>query len=80
VRRCRFFPSCSEYALQAFESKGFWKGLGFGLLRILKCHPWHPGGFDPVHCMTSSPAFIGGAAMHNISLDPPPALVGDDGN
>jgi uncharacterized protein len=45
---CRFSPSCSCYMMEALEKKGFWKGLGLGLVRILKCHPFHPGGFDPV--------------------------------
>lgn len=45
---CRFSPSCSEYMLQAIEKKGIGQGLHLGLRRILRCHPWHPGGFDPV--------------------------------
>ena len=48
VRRCRFYPSCSEYMLEALEAKGLFAGLGTGILRILKCHPWHPGGYDPL--------------------------------
>ncbi|MDO9080617.1 MAG: membrane protein insertion efficiency factor YidD [Desulfuromonadales bacterium] len=45
---CRFYPSCSEYALQAIQRYGPWRGLWLSLLRILKCHPFHPGGYDPV--------------------------------
>ncbi|HUJ90123.1 MAG TPA: membrane protein insertion efficiency factor YidD [Syntrophorhabdales bacterium] len=45
---CRFYPSCSAYMLEAVEKKGIFKGMMAGLLRILKCHPFHPGGFDPV--------------------------------
>jgi putative membrane protein insertion efficiency factor len=45
---CRFYPTCSSYMMEAIQKKGFWKGLLLGLLRILKCHPFHPGGFDPV--------------------------------
>lgn len=45
---CRFEPSCSEYAAQALTIHGLWKGLFFGTLRVLRCHPWHPGGYDPV--------------------------------
>jgi len=45
---CRFYPSCSTYALQAIKRYGLGKGLYLSLRRILRCHPWHPGGFDPV--------------------------------
>jgi len=44
---CRFYPSCSEYALQAVKRYGLWRGLWLSLRRILKCHPFHPGGYDP---------------------------------
>ena len=47
-RRCRFFPSCSEYAAEAVEKYGALKGAYLGLKRISRCHPWNPGGFDPV--------------------------------
>jgi putative membrane protein insertion efficiency factor len=47
-RRCRFFPSCSEYAAEAVEKHGVGKGARLALQRILRCHPWNPGGFDPV--------------------------------
>lgn len=45
---CRFYPSCSEYAVQAVKRYGPWRGLWLSLRRILKCHPFHPGGYDPV--------------------------------
>lgn len=45
---CRFYPSCSEYALQAIKLYGPWRGLWLSFRRILKCHPFHPGGYDPV--------------------------------
>jgi len=45
---CRFYPSCSCYSREAIERHGFIKGMGLTLMRIVKCHPWHPGGYDPV--------------------------------
>jgi putative membrane protein insertion efficiency factor len=45
---CRFFPTCSEYAKESFLKHGFFKGLYFSVKRLLKCHPFHPGGYDPV--------------------------------
>ena len=46
--RCRFVPSCSEYAAEAIETHGTMHGGRLALLRICRCHPFHPGGFDPV--------------------------------
>jgi len=45
---CRFYPSCSEYAYQAIVRHGPVKGLLLAVKRILRCHPFHPGGVDPV--------------------------------
>ncbi|MGV8124089.1 MAG: membrane protein insertion efficiency factor YidD [Vulcanimicrobiota bacterium] len=45
---CRFTPSCSQYALEAIEKYGFWKGLFLAVKRILRCHPFSRGGYDPV--------------------------------
>ena len=47
-RSCRFFPTCSAYALQAVDRHGAAKGLMLGVSRILRCHPFHDGGYDPV--------------------------------
>ncbi|MBP8867730.1 MAG: membrane protein insertion efficiency factor YidD [Propionivibrio sp.] len=47
-RRCRFFPSCSEYTADAVNKYGVSKGLRLGLGRICRCHPWNHGGFDPL--------------------------------
>lgn len=44
---CRFAPTCSEYAAQALAGQGFVRGSWLALRRLLKCHPFHPGGFDP---------------------------------
>lgn len=45
---CRFHPSCSEYAALAITRHGVWGGLRLSLRRVLRCHPWNPGGYDPV--------------------------------
>lgn len=45
---CRFHPTCSAYALEAIRRYGAFKGSFLSLRRVLKCHPWHPGGYDPV--------------------------------
>ncbi|THB80490.1 MAG: membrane protein insertion efficiency factor YidD [Desulfobacteraceae bacterium] len=47
-RNCRFFPSCSEYAFLAVEKHGSIKGFALAVRRIVKCHPFNPGGVDPV--------------------------------
>jgi putative membrane protein insertion efficiency factor len=46
---CRFHPTCSEYMMQAVEVHGVARGVWMGLRRLLRCHPFHEGGFDPVH-------------------------------
>lgn len=45
---CRFYPSCSCYACEAIRTHGAFKGTCLGLRRILRCHPFNPGGYDPV--------------------------------
>lgn len=47
-RSCRFSPSCSQYALEAVEKHGAIGGGILSLRRLVRCHPWHRGGFDPV--------------------------------
>ncbi|MBO9354327.1 membrane protein insertion efficiency factor YidD [Bordetella petrii] len=47
-RQCRFTPTCSAYAIQAIEQHGAWRGSWLAARRIGRCHPWSPGGHDPV--------------------------------
>ena len=47
-QQCRFLPTCSTYTIEAVQKYGVLKGLKLGLKRILRCHPAHPGGYDPL--------------------------------
>ena len=53
-RACRFQPTCSEYAAEAIETHGALRGSALAAGRILRCNPWHDGGFDPVPPIRSS--------------------------
>ncbi len=46
--RCRFYPTCSQYMIQAIERLGVARGVAMGLRRICRCHPWNEGGYDPL--------------------------------
>jgi putative membrane protein insertion efficiency factor len=48
VPSCRFYPTCSQYAIDAVSKYGIVRGIFKAILRILKCNPFHPGGYDPV--------------------------------
>ncbi len=50
--RCRFYPSCSRYAVEALKTHGFFMGIWLSLKRIIRCHPWCDGGLDPVPVRT----------------------------
>ena len=47
-QQCRFTPTCSQYAIEALQLHGSAKGLWLTIKRVLRCHPWHAGGHDPV--------------------------------
>ena len=62
--QCRFYPSCSTYSLEAVQQHGALRGGVLGARRLLKCHPWHKGGWDPV------PESIGKATYKRKRISP----------
>ncbi|MFC3853266.1 membrane protein insertion efficiency factor YidD [Salinispirillum marinum] len=63
--RCRFYPTCSSYALEALEKHGAIKGSWLAVQRIGKCHPFHPGGLDPVPEPKHSHTHSSGCTHHH---------------
>ncbi len=65
--RCRFYPSCSQYAIEALHTQTLSRSLWLIVRRIGRCHPWHPGGYDPVPscgCSQSSHQHKSGPYLH----------------
>ena len=72
--RCRFYPSCSHYTIEAIETHGVVCGTWLGLKRVLRCHPGHPGGVDPVPdcgCHRPKPAADDGKPTPKDTTDKP---------
>lgn len=78
---CRFTPTCSEYAVTALRTRGLFVGLGLTAVRLAKCAPWHPGGWDPVPARRSrahpSSRAHDEAAEHKACKGSPHAVTGD---
>ncbi len=66
--RCRFEPSCSRYALAVLESHGVWRGSWLAVRRIGRCHPFHPGGYDPP---PPARCACGSSSAHDALREPP---------
>lgn len=79
---CRFVPSCSQYALEAVDVHGPWRGAVLAARRVLRCHPFHAAGFDPVPSRPSPALGPQGEASSRVAAHPTPtqaALAGRDG-
>lgn len=76
---CRFTPTCSEYAVTALRTRGLFVGLGLTAVRLAKCAPWHPGGWDPVPERKASPTRAETSEPNAASTckGSPPAVTGD---
>ncbi|MFJ4656004.1 membrane protein insertion efficiency factor YidD [Nocardia sp. NPDC088792] len=74
---CRFTPTCSEYAVTALRTRGLFVGLGLAAVRLAKCAPWHPGGWDPVPEPRSARKDHGHRHAAQACEGSPPAVTGD---
>lgn len=74
---CRYYPTCSHYAIGSIQQFGVWRGILLGLARILRCHPFHPGGYDPVPAVWSWQVVMGRSSLDTDALAgrPHPLLV-----
>jgi len=61
---CRFHPTCSAYAVEAVHVHGVFRGLAMATWRLLRCHPFHPGGFDPVPPARATHHVVAGRSGH----------------
>ncbi|WP_280255591.1 membrane protein insertion efficiency factor YidD [Nocardia wallacei] len=74
---CRFTPTCSEYAVTALRTRGLFVGLGLTAVRLVKCAPWHPGGWDPVPERKRNGAAADEPAAQQTCKGSPPSVTGD---
>ncbi|MCP2294897.1 hypothetical protein APR11_001304 [Nocardia amikacinitolerans] len=78
---CRFTPTCSEYAVTALRTRGLFVGLGLTVVRLAKCAPWHPGGWDPVpereHRARNEAAADASTSAPHACKGSPHAVIGD---
>lgn len=73
---CRFYPSCSDYAREAFWRKNFWSALALAAWRLARCNPLHPGGYDPLE---APPADAENGKSHDAPSAPRPGETRNNG-